>query len=61
MDKVKDDIKDKGRLADEVYDSYYVDPHKSGHNMKKKKKKRHWVDGAESLFLSPSKDSGKAG
>ena len=67
MDKVKDDVIEKGLSAEEVYDratwriiSSYIDPHKSGNTMKKMKKKIHWVE-VESLFLSPSKDSGKAG
>ena len=45
LDKVKDDIKEKGLSPDEVYDhatwrcmSSYID-HKSGNKMKEKKKK----------------------
>ena len=45
LDKVKDDINEKGLSADEVYDratwrrmSSYIAPHKSGNNMKEKKK-----------------------
>ena len=45
LDKVKDDIKEKGLSADYVYDhatwrrmSSYVDPHKSGNTMKEKKR-----------------------
>ena len=43
LDKVKDDIKEKGLSADDVYDratwrrmSSYTDPHKSGNKMKEK-------------------------
>ena len=44
LDKLKDDIKEKGLSADEVYDRATwrrtSTPHKSGNNMKEKKKKK---------------------
>ena len=47
LDKVKDDIKEKGLSADEVYDratwrrmSSYIDPTSSGNKKKRKKKKK---------------------
>ena len=47
LDKVKDDIKENGMSADDVYDratwrrmpSYIATPHKSGNKMKEKKRK----------------------
>ena len=43
MDKVKDDIKEKGLLVDDMYDRATwrrtSTPHKSGNKMKKEKKK----------------------
>ena len=45
LDKLKDDIKEKGLSADDVYDratwrrmSSYIDPHNNGNTMKEKKK-----------------------
>ena len=37
LDKVKDDIKEKGLSADDVYDRATSTPHKSGNKMKEKK------------------------
>ena len=68
MDKVKDDVIEKGLSAEEVYDratwriiSSYIDPHKSGNTMKKTKKKIHWVEGVESLFCLLRKIQAKRG
>ena len=47
MDKVKDDIKEKGLSADDVYDRATSTPDKSGNKMKRKETKNV-------LFVSPN-------
>ena len=53
LDKVKEDIKEKGVSADEVYDraTCTSTPHKSGNKMQEKKRRRGWLFKLPCIFV----------